>query len=91
VLLVVQDEGTGIKGGGIQAFERFWREDGARSRGSGGFGIGLSVCKRLVESRNGKISVDTTYAKGARICINFPTPNKPANLSQPAEVSLRNM
>jgi len=91
VILSVQDEGTGIKGGGLQAFERFWREDGARSRGSGGFGIGLAVCKRLVESRNGKITVDTAYSKGARICSNFPPPGQPADLSQSAEVSLRNV
>jgi signal transduction histidine kinase len=72
------------------AFERFWREDGARSRGSGGFGIGLAVCKRLVESRNGKISIDSSYQKGARLCINFPASGQPANLSQSQEVSLRN-
>jgi len=90
VTLSVQDEGTGIKGGGLQAFERFWRADGARSRQSGGFGIGLSVCKRLVESRNGKITVDPAYTKGAKICINFPFSNQPANLAQPVEVSLRN-
>ena len=91
VVLSVRDEGTGIKGGGLQAFERFWREDGARSRGSGGFGIGLAVCKRLVESRNGKITVDTNYSKGARICIQFTSPNAQANPSQSMEVSLRNM
>lgn len=90
VMLIVQDEGSGIKGGGLQAFERFWREDGARSRGSGGFGIGLAVCKRLVESRNGKITVDTTYTKGARICISFPLSDQPANFTAKTEASLRN-
>jgi len=88
VILSVQDEGVGIKGASQQAFERFWREDGARSRGSGGFGIGLSVCKKLVEARNGKISVDTSYSQGARIQVMFANPSKPSE-NQP-EPSLRN-
>jgi signal transduction histidine kinase len=90
VVLSVQDEGTGIQGGGLQAFERFWREDGARSRGSGGFGIGLAVCKRLVESRSGKITVDSDYKKGARICISFPNPTVASTPGHAVE-ALRNV
>lgn len=71
-ILSVRDEGAGIKAGAPQtAFERFWREDNARSRHSGGFGIGLSVCKRLVESRQGKISLDTSYTGGAKFNVVF--------------------
>ncbi len=71
-MVSVRDEGAGIKAGAPQtAFERFWREDNARSRQSGGFGIGLSVCKRLVESRHGKISLDTSYTGGAKFDVLF--------------------
>ena len=75
VTLSVRDEGVGIKSGAPQeAFERFWREDSARSRNSGGFGIGLSVCKKLVESRGGRIRVDTSYSKGTRMFVTFGNP-----------------
>lgn len=74
-VLSVRDEGAGIKAGAPQtAFERFWREDNARSRNSGGFGIGLSVCKRLVESRHGRISLDASYAGGAKFNVTFGKP-----------------
>lgn len=54
----VADEGTGIPEELIgKVFDRFTRGEESRNRSSGGFGIGLAVCKKIVTTRGGKISV----------------------------------
>lgn len=50
-------------------FERFYRSDDSRARSSGGFGIGLSVAKSIVENHKGKISVSKTGNKIAFTAI----------------------
>ncbi len=37
-----------------------------------GTGIGLALCKRIVEHHGGEISLDTAYAGGTRICFTLP-------------------
>ncbi|HEY3781431.1 MAG TPA: ATP-binding protein [Fimbriimonadaceae bacterium] len=54
----VADEGTGVPDELIgKVFERFTRGESSRNRASGGFGIGLAVCKNIVATRGGQISV----------------------------------
>lgn len=66
VWLAVQDTGIGIATTDLpHVFERFWRADRSRSRGSGGTGIGLAICKRLVELQGGEISVDSQINQGS--------------------------
>lgn len=58
--LKVTDQGEGIPEDFLaRVFDRFSRADTNRTRTEGGFGIGLAVCKRLVESRGGTISVSS--------------------------------
>ena len=48
-------------------FDRFYREDKARTQGKNGYGIGLSIAKSIVEMHKGKIEVSTT--KDGMICF----------------------
>jgi heavy metal sensor kinase len=73
VELAVQDEGPGIPEGAQQrVFDRFYRLDEARSRDSGGFGLGLPIAKWAVEAHGGTITVKTSFPTGAIFCIKLP-------------------
>ncbi|WP_125152672.1 sensor histidine kinase [Clostridium rectalis] len=69
-LIYVEDEGIGIKQENKEKiFERFYREDKARTRESGGSGLGLSIAKWIVEKHNGSIEIQTNIPKGTRVII----------------------
>jgi heavy metal sensor kinase len=73
VELAIQDEGPGIPEGAQQrVFDRFYRLDEARSRDSGGFGLGLPIAKWAVEAHGGTIHVKTAFPTGAIFCIKLP-------------------
>ena len=56
VLFGVQDEGVGLLPDQInQVFERFYQVDGSATRRFGGMGIGLALCKEIVEAHGGHI------------------------------------
>ena len=66
IWLAVQDTGIGIAEVDLpHVFERFWRADRSRSRRSGGTGIGLAICKRLVELQGGEIYADSQVNQGS--------------------------
>ncbi len=48
------------KGDMSRLFDRFYRDDSSRARQTGGYGIGLSIAKAIVESHKGKISAETS-------------------------------
>jgi heavy metal sensor kinase len=73
VELAIQDEGPGIPESAQQrVFDRFYRLDEARSRDSGGFGLGLPIAKWAVEAHGGTINVKTSFPTGAIFCIKLP-------------------
>lgn len=67
VKLVVADNGTGVSDElKERIFERFYRTDEARNRKSGGFGIGLAICRRIIKERGGSIWVEDNTPSGAK-------------------------
>ena len=72
-VIEVRDTGIGIsKQGKKHIFERFYREDKARSRKTGGTGLGLSIAYFIVESHGGTIKVEDNEPKGSVFIIKFP-------------------
>ena len=73
VQLAIEDEGPGIPETARQrVFDRFYRLDEARTRDTGGFGLGLPIAKWAVEAHGGDISLKTSFPTGAIFCIKLP-------------------
>lgn len=71
--LAVCDTGIGIaEADQERLFERFTQLDSARTRSHGGIGLGLSICKRLVEAMGGTIGVDSRLGEGSRFWVDLP-------------------
>ena len=74
----VADTGPGIERHHLpRLFERFYRVDPGRSRGSGGTGLGLAIVKHLVQMQSGEIGVDTGEG-GTRFHVRLPRALAPA-------------
>ena len=73
VKLCVLDNGIGIAPEDQpHIFDRFFRVDKARSREAGGSGLGLSICKWIVEAHGGEISVESGVGKGSIFTVTLP-------------------
>lgn len=71
--LRVDDDGEGIAADQREAvFDRFRRIDSARSSQKGGAGLGLSICRRLVEAMGGSVWAEESPLGGARFVIELP-------------------
>lgn len=72
-ILKVADTGVGIPEESLEnIFERFYRVDKARSRQTGGSGLGLSIVRDIVERNNGQIFVESTLGQGTVFTVHFP-------------------
>lgn len=71
--IAVIDTGQGIANEELpHVFERFWRADRSRDRHSGGTGIGLAICRRLVELQGGVIEVASHLGEGSTFRFSLP-------------------
>ncbi|HEX2952710.1 MAG TPA: HAMP domain-containing sensor histidine kinase [Bacillota bacterium] len=72
-LIGVADEGEGIAPADLPfIFERFYRSDRARSRETGGFGLGLTIVRDFVQALGGTIEVHSELGKGTQFFIHLP-------------------
>lgn len=82
ICFAVRDTGTGIDPVDLPyIFERFYRVDRARSRSSGGAGLGLAIARRLVEAHGGQIWATSTPGQGTT--VSFSLPISPPQSGQP--------
>lgn len=66
IIVEVADNGIGIAEENLsRIFERFFRAEKSRSRDSGGSGLGLSICKHIIEAHGEHISVISTQGAGS--------------------------
>gem|GEM_PF-515109 len=72
-LLRVSDTGMGIPEEDLpHIFERFYRVDKARARDEGGSGLGLAMCRHIVEAHRGRIDVESRPGKGSSFTVRLP-------------------
>ena len=73
IKIIVKDNGIGIPEESLDyIFERFYRVDKSRCRNTGGTGVGLTICKSIVDLHKGKIEVKSKLNEGSEFIITLP-------------------
>ncbi|MFW2543785.1 sensor histidine kinase [Primorskyibacter sp. 2E107] len=71
--IAVKDQGIGIAADQLSYMtEPFWRADESRGRASGGYGLGLYLCKTIVNGLGGRIDIESTLGIGTEISVVLP-------------------
>ena len=74
VRFLVRDEGLGVAPEEEKRiFEKFYRSDPQMTRGVGGTGLGLYICKELIDRMAGRIWVESNDDKGSTFAFELPT------------------
>lgn len=73
VRVLITDDGPGISESALPyIFERFYKEDKARSRSGGGSGLGLSIVKKIVDMHEGETFAYNRSPSGAAFVVDLP-------------------
>jgi heavy metal sensor kinase len=72
-VLTVSDDGVGIPADALpHVFDRFYRAEKARTRGTAGAGLGLSIVQAICRAHGGTVSVTSTEGKGTGVQVRLP-------------------
>jgi signal transduction histidine kinase len=73
-VIEIEDSGIGIEPDALTyIWEPFYRADKSRSRDTGGYGLGLSLCKTIIEAHGGTIDVRSIPGKGTTVSLAIPS------------------
>jgi len=73
-VIAVIDQGPGIPPDALpHLFEPFYRVDASRTRETGGFGLGLSLCQAITQAHGGTIAVESEPGRGTTVTVRLPT------------------
>ncbi len=72
-VMSVTDTGDGIPAADLpHIFDRFYRVDTARTRKTGGFGLGLAIAQQIIQAHNGDIQATSIVGKGSTFQVKLP-------------------
>lgn len=73
VQIIIEDSAPGVDPElHEKLFERLYRAESSRSRETGGAGLGLSICRNIVEAHQGKIAISSSDLEGLRVTVTLP-------------------
>ncbi len=73
VYFMVEDSAPGVDKDTLpRLFDRFYRTEGSRSRSLGGAGLGLSICRNIVDAHQGEIRAEPSPLGGLRVIVSLP-------------------
>ncbi len=91
VCFMVEDQGRGIVPEKLERiFERFQQGDGSDSRALGGTGLGLALCRSIVEQHGGRIWAESEVGKGSRFLFTMPAAGRGGHAVNRHDASCRN-
>ncbi len=72
-VITVSDHGSGMSPDEVErATEPFYRADPARCRDTGGFGLGLYLCRRIAEAHGGTLQIESEVGRGTSVTLELP-------------------
>ena len=78
IVVQITDNGIGIPPDELRfIFEPFYRVDKSRTKDTGGYGLGLSLCKTIMEAHGGRIEIESTPNVGTIVFLRFPVDSEP--------------
>jgi len=73
IRIEVSDTGAGIPAEALpRVFDRFYRVDSSRSKGSGGTGLGLAIVQSIAQLHGGKVEIASELGQGTRVTLHMP-------------------
>ena len=73
ICIVIEDQGRGIAAEKLERiFDRFQQGDSSDSRALGGTGLGLALCRSIIEQHGGRIWAESVPGKGSRFLFTLP-------------------